>query len=92
VDVDRRAFGNDNDDGSIAMNTLTLSGTVLLVLGLLGFAIPMFTTQQTKDVANIGDLKLQTTESTSHVVPPILAGGVLILGVVLVGVGISRKR
>ena len=74
------------------MNTLTLSGTVLLVLGLLGFAIPMFTTQQTKDVANIGDLKLQTTESTSHVVPPILAGGVLILGVVLVGVGISRKR
>jgi hypothetical protein len=93
VDADRRrTVGNDNDDGRIVMNMLTMSGAVLVLLGLLGFAIPMFTTQQTKDVANIGDLKLQTTENTSHVVPPMLAGGALILGVVLVGVGISRKR
>ena len=74
------------------MKILTTSGAILAVLGLLGFAIPMFTTQQTKDVANIGGLKLQTTESTSHVVPPLLAGGALVLGLVLIGVGIARKR
>ena len=74
------------------MKMLTTAGAILVALGLLGFAIPMFTTHQTKDVANIGDLKLQTTESTSHVVPPLLAGSALVLGFVLIGVGVSQKR
>ncbi len=74
------------------MNMLMMVGAVLVLLGLLGFAIPIFTTQQTKDVARIGDLKLQTTESTSHIVPPLLAGGALVVGVVLIGVGVARSR
>ena len=74
------------------MNKLAIGGAVLVLLGILGFAIPMFTTQQTKDVAKIGDLKLQTTESTSHVIPPVLAGGAVILGIVLIGVGVVQKR
>ena len=52
----------------------------------------MFTTEQTKDVAHVGDLKLQTTESTSHIVPPMLAGGAFALGVVLLGIGATQKR
>lgn len=71
---------------------LMVVGVVLLVLGLAGFAIPIFTTQQTKDVAKIGDLKLQTTENTSHVIPPMLSGGALVLGLVLIGVGFYQKR
>jgi hypothetical protein len=74
------------------MKGLTIVGAVLVVLGLLGFAIPIFTTQQTKDVAKLGDLKLQTTESTSHAVPPFLSGGALVLGVVLIGAGFYRNR
>jgi len=74
------------------MRGLTIVGAVLIVLGLLGFAIPVFTTDQTKDVVKLGDLKLQTTESTSHIVPPFLSGGALVLGVVLVGAGFYRKR
>ncbi|HXQ51312.1 MAG TPA: hypothetical protein VN802_09490 [Stellaceae bacterium] len=74
------------------MKGLTLIGAVLIVIGLIGFAIPIFTTEQTKDVAKVGDLKLQTTESTSHVIPPFLSGGVLALGIVLVGAGFYRKR
>jgi len=66
-------------------------GAVLAILGLIGFAIPVFTTQQTKDVAHIGDLKLQTTESKSFAIPPLVAGGALVLGVVLIGVGFSRR-
>jgi hypothetical protein len=78
--------------GSSAMNGLTISGAVLVLLGLLAFAVPVFTTQQTTDVARIGDLKLQTTENRSFVIPPLLAGGVLVLGVVLIGAGFYQKR
>jgi len=69
-----------------------IGGVVLVLLGLLGFAIPIFTTQHTEDVAKIGPLKLQTTESTSHVVPPILSGGALVLGIVLIAAGFYQKR
>jgi len=62
------------------MNGLTTGGGALVLLGLVGFAIPIFTTQQTTEVARIGDLKHQSTESTSHVIPPILSGGALVLG------------
>jgi hypothetical protein len=62
-----------------------IGGVILVLLGLLGFAIPYFTTQQTKDVAKIGDLKIQTTESKSHTIPLLVSGGALALGVVLIG-------
>ena len=75
-----------------SMNGLMIGGAGLVLLGLLGFAIPIFTTQQTKDVARIGDLKLQTTESTAHVIPPLISGGAIVLGVVLVGAGFYRKN
>ena len=75
-----------------ATNGLTIAGAVLVLLGLVAFAIPVFTTQQTTDVARIGDLKLQTTENTSYVIPPLLSGGALILGVVLIGAGFYQKR
>ena len=74
------------------MNGLMIGGVVLALLGLLGFAIPIFTTQQTKEVARIGDLKLQSTESTSYAIPPILSGGAVVLGVVLIGAGFYRKQ
>ena len=74
------------------MNGLMIIGVILVVVGILGFAIPIFTTQKTEDVAKIGDLTLQTTEKTSHSIPPLLSGGVLALGVVLIGTSLYRKR
>ena len=71
--------------------TPMLGGAVLVLLGLFGLASPIFTTQQTRDVARIGDLKLQATESTSYIIPPIVSGGALVLGVVLIGAGFYRK-
>lgn len=76
----------------MSRSPLVMVGALLVALGLLGFAIPMFTTQQTREVARIGDLKLQTTESTWHIVPPLLSGGVLVLGVIVIGAGLYRKR
>ncbi len=74
------------------MNGLVIGGVILILLGLVGFAIPIFTTQQTKEVAKIGDLKLQTTENTSHVIPPMVSGGALVLGIVLIGAGLYTRR
>jgi hypothetical protein len=74
------------------MNGLIMSGVALAVLGLIGLAIPVFTTQQTKEVAKVGDLKLQTTENEPHVIPPLLSGGALALGIVLIGAGFYRRR
>ncbi len=52
----------------------------------------MFTTQETTELARIGELKLETTQTTTHVIPPLLIGGVLVVGVILLGAGLYRKR
>ena len=74
------------------MRGQTMMGAVLVLVGLLGFAIPIFTTQQTREVARIGDLKIQTTEATAYAIPPLLSGGAVLLGVVLIGAGIYQRR
>ena len=74
------------------INGLLLVGLILVVLGILGLAIPIFTTQKTDTVARIGDLKLQSTEDKSHHIPPLVSGGVLVLGMVLIGAGLYQKR
>jgi len=73
-------------------NGLMTLGMILVVAGLLGFAIPVFTTHRTEDVAKIGNLKIQTTEDTSHSIPPLLSGGVLALGALLIGMSLYQKR
>jgi hypothetical protein len=74
------------------MKSIVWFGALLALLGILGFAIPIFTTSQTKDVAKLGDFKVQSTEQSTHVVPQTLSGGALILGIILVGIGAYTKR
>ena len=74
------------------INGLMIGGAVLILLGLLGFAIPIFETVQTKEVAKVGDLKLQKTESTAHVIPQAASGGAVLLGALVMGAGFYRKR
>jgi ABC-type nickel/cobalt efflux system permease component RcnA len=74
------------------INGLMTIGVIMVFAGLVGFAIPVFTTQSTETVAKIGDLKLQSTEDTSHRIPQFVSGGVLVLGLVLIGTGLGRKR
>jgi ABC-type dipeptide/oligopeptide/nickel transport system permease subunit len=74
------------------MKPITWFGTLLALLGILGLAIPAFTTSRTKDVVKLGNLKIQSTEQSTHVVPPALCAGVLVLGVILIGAGLYRNR
>ena len=70
---------------------LVIVGVIIAVLGIVGLAVPIFTTEQTRDVAKVGDLKLQTTDRQTFVVPPLVSGGALLLGVILVGAGMYRR-
>lgn len=76
----------------MSRSPLIVIGAVLIVLGLVGFAVPMFTTQETTELARIGELKLESTQTTTHVLPPLLIGGVLVAGVILLGAGLYLKR
>ena len=74
------------------MKSLIPFGAVLAIVGLILLAYPFFTTQQTKDVANVGPLHLQENEQQTHMVPPILSGGVLAIGVVLLAGGLMKRE
>ena len=74
------------------MKSIIWFGALLALLGIIGLAIPQFTTSQTKEVAKLGGVKIQTTEQSTHVVPQALSAGALVLGVILIGAGAYAKR
>jgi hypothetical protein len=71
------------------MKSITWFGALLALLGILGLAIPAFTTSQTKDIAKVGDL---STEHSTHVIPQALSVGAIALGIILIGAGVYGKR
>jgi hypothetical protein len=70
---------------------LIVIGAALAILGVVGLAVPVFTTQKTSDIAQVGGLQIKAQEDTPHSIPPLAAGGVLLLGVVLLGGGLLRR-
>jgi len=74
------------------MKPVVMIGAILALLGVLAIASPMFTTNQTKNVATLGDLKIQANEQTTHVIPTVLSGAALIVGLVMVAGGLYQKR
>jgi hypothetical protein len=74
------------------MKPLVMIGAILTLLGVLALASPVFTTNQTKNVATLGDLKIQANEQTAHVIPPIVSGAAVVVGLVLLVGGLYQKR
>ena len=74
------------------MKAIILLGAPLGSLGVLGLAIPIFTTSQTKDVVILGGLKIHRTVQSMHVIPPALSASALVLGVVLIFAGLYQRR
>ncbi len=74
-----------------SLNMLVISGAILALLGIAGLAIPVFSTQQTTEVAKIGDLHIDAQEHHYYAIPPIVSGGALVLGIILLGGGLYRR-
>jgi hypothetical protein len=74
------------------MKSVVLFGAILAVLGLVAFAIPSFNTEKTQDVVKFGDLKVQAKTEEPHFIPPMVSGGAMVLGVLLIGAGMVMSR
>ncbi len=72
------------------MKSVVIFGAIIALLGLLGFALPVFTTHEIKDVAKLGDIKIQT-KKTSQVVPRVVSGGAIVLCLGLIAAGLTMK-
>ena len=66
-------------------------GIVVLVVGLVGLAVGTFQYTRKKDVLNVGPLHVEAKQKHSVSIPPLVAGGVAALGLVLTLAG-SRKK
>src|SRR3984885_7276209 len=75
----------------VDMKPIVILGVIVALLGVLALAVPHFTTNDTKNVVTLGDLKVQATVPTSHSVPPILGGAAIIIGLVMAGGGLYQK-
>jgi uncharacterized membrane protein HdeD (DUF308 family) len=74
------------------MKPMVVVGAILALLGALALASPVFTTNETKNVATLGDLKIQANEQSSHAIPPVLSGAALVVGLMLLAGGLYQKR
>jgi hypothetical protein len=74
-----------------SMNIVVIAGALLVLVGVAGLAMPVFNTTQDKEVAHIGDLHVDAKESTTHFIPPLISGGALALGIVLIAGGLFRR-
>ena len=68
---------NISKDGDLHMSTLMAARAILVILGVLGLAVPNFITSGTRDVVKVGHWQLQTAENTAHAIPSAAAGRAL---------------
>jgi hypothetical protein len=73
------------------MKPATIIGLILIVIGIIGFAIGGFSfTHEKKDV-DLGPLQVSHEQKQTVPIPPILSGIALVGGIALVVVGARSK-
>jgi hypothetical protein len=73
------------------MKPATLIGLILIVIGIIGFAVGGFSFTHEKQDAKIGPLQIEHKQTSTVPIPPILSGIALVGGIALVVAG-SRSR
>lgn len=67
-------------------------GAMLALIGLIAIARPSFNNEETRNVVRLGDLKVQVRTEEPHVIPPVVSGGAVVVGVLLMGAGMVMNR
>jgi hypothetical protein len=73
------------------MKPSTIIGILLILVGIIGFAVGGFSFTHEHQDAKIGPLNIEHKQTSTVPIPPILSGIALVGGIVLVVVG-SRSR
>lgn len=73
------------------MKGITITGIVLILLGILGFIVPRIGFTETETVVDIGPLEVEAERERSILIPDIAAGAAVVAGVALVAVGARRS-
>jgi hypothetical protein len=73
------------------MKPATLIGILLILVGIVGFAVGGFSFTHEHQDAKIGPLNIEHKQTSTVPIPPILSGIALVGGIALVVVG-SRSR
>lgn len=74
------------------MKTATIVGILLIVLGIIGFAVGGISFTHQKKDANVGPIQLSHKETNTIPISPILSTISLIAGIGLVIVGVQNKQ
>ena len=72
------------------MRPAAIVGLVLIVLGVIGFALGGFSFTRKEKVLDVGPVEATADKKESVPIPPVLAGLALVGGVVLLVVGTRR--
>lgn len=70
---------------------MKLVGIILIVLGILALAYQGFSYNQTEKDAQLGPVEIQHTETHTVPIPPLVGGGIILVGAVLLAIG-SRSK
>lgn len=70
---------------------ITIIGVLLIIFGIVTYSYKYFSYTTTEKVAQIGSVQVTNENQNIVFVPPAVSGLAVVVGVVLVGLGLSRK-
>jgi hypothetical protein len=73
-----------------SMKPATIIGAVLILVGIIGFAVGGFSFTHEKQDAKVGPLDISHQQTSTVPIPPILSGIALVGGIALVAVGVKK--
>lgn len=72
------------------MKPATILGLILVIIGVVGFALGGFSFTHKEKVLDVGPIEASADKKESVAIPPVLAGLALVSGVVLLVAGARR--
>jgi len=73
------------------MKPATIIGAILIVIGIIGFAVGGFSFTHEHQDAKVGPIDIEHKQTSTVPIPPILSGIALVGGIALVVAGIKRS-
>jgi len=72
------------------MKPATMIGLILIIIGIVGFAVGGFSFTHQKQDAKLGPIDISHKQTDTVPIPPILSGIALVGGIALVVVGVKQ--